>query len=47
MQILTNSNEFTARLYYLRIFSILAKFQGDKKLIIVMSPTINFLNSSL
>ena len=46
MQILTNSNEFTARLYYLRIFSILAKFQGDKKLIIVMS-SINFLNSSL
>ena len=38
-----NFDKFTLSLHYLRIFSVLAKFQGDQRLI-DMSP-INFLNS--
>ena len=34
----------TVKLHYLRIFSILAKFQGDQRLIVISS--INCLNPS-
>ena len=34
----------TVKLHYFRIFSILAKFQGDQRLIVISS--INCLNSS-
>ena len=34
----------TVKLHYLRIFSILAKFQGDQRLIVISS--INYLNPS-
>ena len=39
-----NFDKSTVRLYYLCIFFMFAKFQGDKKLIAMLS--INFLNSS-
>ena len=39
-----NFDKFTVRLHYLHIFSILAKFQSDQKLIVM--PSINCLNSS-
>ena len=39
-----NFDNFTVRLHYLYIFPMLAKFQGDQRLIILSS--INFLNSS-
>ena len=34
----------TVKLHYFRIFSILAKFQGDQRLIVISS--INYLNPS-
>ena len=34
----------TVKLHYLRIFSILAKFQGDQRFIVISS--INYLNPS-
>ena len=39
-----NFDKSIVRLYYLRIFSMLAKFQSDQKLIVMSS--INYLNSS-
>ena len=39
-----NFNKSTVRLYYLCIFSILSKFQGDQISIVMLS--INCLNSS-
>ena len=39
-----NFDKSTVRLYYLCIFSILSKFQGDQILIVMLS--INYLNSS-
>ena len=39
-----NFDKSTIRLHYLHIFSILAKFQGDQRLIVMSS--INCLNLS-
>ena len=39
-----NFDKSTVRLYYLYIFSMLTKFQGDQKLIVMSS--INCINSS-
>ena len=39
-----NFDKYTIRLHYIHILSMLAKFYGDKKLIVMLS--INYLNSS-
>ena len=39
-----NFDKFTVILHYLHIFSMLTKFQGDQRLIVISSN--NFLNSS-
>ena len=39
-----NFDKSTIKVHYLRIFSILEKFQGDQRLIVMLS--FNFLNSN-